>query len=882
MASPHDHPRKETEQEGSKDHVDVQLKVDLELSPGVPEDARLAARVFDENGEAVCHCVLERRKAKLHLPRRLAGRVITIAVAAERKTEGEPTLPGIQARGAHVVRTLVPEKMTPIDIGRVVIPERWFRRSCCRVRGRVIRRIRLANGTVIERPLCNARVVICEVDENPWLVIANLPDDLLLRLADDLLQLGVDLPIPMPDPPPMAPDHRAVATLEARAAFAEGAAAGHRLPIYGHGGMHAAHAETPEAERHAGHEHGGTTTPVAAATVAGGRVAVARDTLRGVLLERIDRIILHWCRLPWLHRRYSLDCLKTVNLDSQGRFDTDISYLCYGDRPDLYFKVEQGCGDDWRTVYEPSIACTTRWDYCCGDEVEIVVTGDVGLGPSLDACAHAYSPADPASIGQWQTLPYGSQVFVVHAALLRTGKVLMFSGGVEHQLPLESRLWDPVTQTFVPHSFADDLFCAFQVALGDGRILVMGGSNYNGPDGRGIDVTYAFDPASPGWVKHADMAFGRWYPTAVILPDGRVVVMSGRSASGPIVAEVEIFDPASNTWTTLPASASKTLDIYPSLHVMANGKVFYTGTRWAGGSTSPRPWTPPDTALFDPATNEWADVGPHVIPNRTEGTSVLLPPRATARHHHGHGEEMPPPGTLSRVLVLGGDAGSPAERASAEIIDLDDPTPAWQRIADMHHRRVNPNAVLLPDGNVVVCAGINGFKWDPDPGRVLEAEIFDPQALTWQRAAVMAEGRQYHSVSILLPDGRVLNAGSVGGTGGSVNLLSMEVFSPPYLFRGPRPKITAYPTSAAHGSTITVTTPDACRIRRAALVRPGAPTHHTDSDQRYVPLDFHREGRCDLRLPLPSSAAVLPPGYYLLFLLDDCDVPSVGKFIRIG
>jgi hypothetical protein len=573
--------------------------------------------------------------------------------------------------------------------------------------------------------------------------------------------------------------------------------------------------------------------------------------------------------------------VKTVELDADGRFDTDITYLCYGDRPDLYFRVEQGCGDDWKTVYAPSIACTTRWDYCCGDEVEIVVTGDVGLGARIDARAHVYTPGDPASIGSWQTLPYDSQVFVVHAAVVRTGKVLIFSGGVEHQLPLESRLWDPATGMFQSHAFADDLFCAFQVMLGDGRVHVMGGSNYNGPHGRGIDATYTFDPASPGWVKHADMAFGRWYPTAVQLPDGRIVVMSGRAAGGAVVAETEIFDPASNAWSTLPASANKSMDIYPSLHLMANGKVFYTGTRWEGGSSSPRPWAPPDTALFDPATNTWTDVGPHVIPNRTEGTSVLLPPRATAMHHHGHGEEMPPPGTLSRVLVLGGDCGSPAERVSAEIIDLDTHSPAWHRIADMHHRRVNPNAVILPDGDVLVCAGINGFKWDPDPGRVLEAELFDAQALTWRRAAVMAEGRQYHSVSVLLPDGRVLNTGSVGGSGGGVNLLSMEIFSPPYLFQGPRPKVTAYPTAAARGSTIRVTTPDACRIRRAALVRPGAPTHHTDSEQRCVPLDFHRDGRCDLLLPLPESAAVVPPGYYMLFLLDDSGVPSVGRFIRI-
>jgi hypothetical protein len=514
--------------------------------------------------------------------------------------------------------------------------------------------------------------------------------------------------------------------------------------------------------------------------------------------------------------------------------------------------------------------------------VEILVTSATpGLGPAFSPCVPA-SASDPAAIGQWQTLPSTSEVFVVHAALMRTGKVLLFSGGVENQLPKESRVWDPVTGGLTPHTFSDDLFCAFQVALGDGRVLVMGGSNYTGPHGRGVTITYTFDPGAPGWVKHADMAFARWYPTAVVLDDGRVIVASGRAA-GPVVSQMERFDPGTNAWTTLPSSASKLLDIYPSLHLMAGGKVLYTGTRWEGGSSSPRPWpSPPDSALFDPATSSWADVAAHVIPNRTEGTSVLLPPRASAAHHHGHGEAMPPPGTLSRVLVLGGDCGSPTERASAEVIDMADPEPQWHRIADMHHRRVNPNAVLLADGSVLVCAGITGFKWDPDPGRVLESEIFDPQSLAWRRAAAMSDGRQYHSVSLLLPDGRVLNTGSVGGSGGFTNLMSMEVYSPPYLFRGPRPRITAYPAAVARGETFVVTSPDACRIRRAALVRPGAPTHHTDSEPRYLPLDFGREGACEIHLHVPGGAGLLPPGYYLLFLLDDCDVPSIGKFVHVA
>ncbi len=845
--------------------VVARLTVELVL-PDNERRTPVAIHVFDEDGNRLCGCAAGSNEIRFEVPDTRIGHMLTFALEPGDRHDHAVSLDVLAARNVPIVRAPFIGPQKAIDLGRIVFDPKHFKRSCCRVRGRVVRRVRLPNGRTVTRPLCNARVAICEVDVRPFTVVARLPDDLLRRLAEEVELI----PIPRPDPPPLVAAARAGRAMEVAPQLA-----GTRhmtQPI------DATHAHTFEADPPIA-----ALAPETTATATFQRLDTT--TLRATLLERIDLIKLHWCRFPWLHGRYQLDCLKTVAVDSVGRFDTDISYPCYGDRPDLYFKVEQRCGaEDWRTVHAPSIACSTHWDYCCGDEVEIVVTDTTaGLGTLIEPWAPpVYSPSDPASVGSWQLLPYTSQIFVVHAAVMWTGKVLMFSGGVEGQLPLESRVWDPVTGAFTAHSFTDDLFCAFQVVLGDGRVLVMGGSNYNGPHGRGIDVTYTFDPGSPGWVKHADMTFGRWYPTAIVMPDGSVLAVSGRAAGGPVVGEIEWFDPSTNVWSTLPSSATRVLDIYPSLHLMASGKVFYTGTRWEGGFSSPRPWIPPHTALFDPATNTWADVGPHVIPNRTEGTSVLLPPRASAAHHHGHGEEMPPPGTLTRVVVLGGDCGSPAERSSAEVIDLATPAPAWQRIPDMHHRRVNPNAVLLADGSMLVCAGITGFKWDPDPGRVLEAEILDTQSLTWSRAAVMTEGRQYHSVSLLLPDGRVLNTGSVGGSGGGTNLTSMEVFSPPYLFRGPRPRITAYPTTASYGTHFTITTPDACRIRRAALVRPGAPTHHTDSDQRYVPLEFHREGACDLHLHVPESAAVVPPGYYLLFLLDDADVPSEGKFVRIG
>jgi len=80
---------------------------------------------------------------------------------------------------------------------------------------------------------------------------------------------------------------------------------------------------------------------------------------------------------------------------------------------------------------------------------------------------------------------------------------------------------------------------------------------------------------------------------------------------------------------------------------------------------------------------------------------------------------------------------------------------------------------------------------------------------------------------------------------------------------------------------IEIETPDACRITEACLVRPGAVTHHTDSEQRLVPLHIHATRACSIRAMVPNDPTLLPPGYYLLFLLDECEIPSVGKFIRV-
>jgi Domain of unknown function (DUF1929)/Glyoxal oxidase N-terminus/Kelch motif len=813
------------------------LRAPLKREPGERAPERIVA-AFDEDGAFLDLAPVKRDRAKLTLPGHLEGQAVRVMHAPVEEGVEAPTLARLRRKLALEERVLALSDVT-LELSPVLL--RHWKRSCCRVRGRVVTQVRLPGGRVQERPLCNARVVVCEVDASMHWIVKRLPNELIYRLRDEWIAAL-----------------QTVAPGEALTPELRAARSGLQLALRQDGGA-GLQAREPLLE------------------LAG---APAAEQIRAALLEHLQLLRPFWCDFDWLRPFYSLDCPHTVEVAEDGSFDTEVWYPCYGDRPDLYFRVEQDCHPGgWLTVHAPPVHCNTYWDYCCGTPVRIEVTHPAaapGRAPTL--CSFPHDVSDPASVGSWQSLPHTSGVFVVHAALLPNGKVLLFSGTVEAALPTESRVWDPVTDTMTTQTFTDDLFCAGHAMLADGQVLVVGGSS---TPGHGIKSAHIFNSATESWAKVADMGFARWYPTAATLPDGRVMVFSGRNAR-PAVPEIEVYDPTTGTWTQLPASADKSLEIYPSVHVMPDGKILYTGTRWAGSPSWP---APPSSELLDLATNTWSGVDDHVIPNRTEAFSVLLPPNRPPSAHEMEGmeEAPPPPPTLSRVLVAGGGSKEQnADQRSAEIIDMAAPAPAWRRIADMNFARTNVNGVLLPDGKVLFCSGIDGYKWDGAPPPALNAELFDPEAETWTVAAAMSVARQYHSISLLLADGRVLNTGSVGGPGGGTNLMSMELYSPPYLHRSPRPQVTASPSSVGYGAAFTVSSPDACRIDRVSLIRLTSITHHTNTDQRFLPLEFHRQGRCDLRITAPAEANVAPPGYYLLFVLDDCEVPSVGRSVRIG
>ena len=133
-------------------------------------------------------------------------------------------------------------------------------------------------------------------------------------------------------------------------------------------------------------------------------------------------------------------------------------------------------------------------------------------------------PADPGpdAVGSFSA-PHAWPIVPVHMALTSNGRIAAWDG-FEAALNSE-HLWDPVTEGFLSIPTGRNLFCAGQVTIGDGRLLVVGGHEQAY---EGIKDTNLYNPQTGTWTRGADMSVARWYPTATQLPDGRVVRGLGR------------------------------------------------------------------------------------------------------------------------------------------------------------------------------------------------------------------------------------------------------------------------------------------------------------------------------------------------------------------
>jgi galactose oxidase len=450
--------------------------------------------------------------------------------------------------------------------------------------------------------------------------------------------------------------------------------------------------------------------------------------------------------------------------------------------------------------------------------------------PALAASTAGVAAGTPATVGRWSA-PFSWPIIALHVHLLRTGKVL--SWGKFGQ----PYLWDPSTKAFAALSSPDWIFCSGHTFLPDGRLLVNGGHI---SDDHGIADGNLFDPVTQTWTSRPSMAWGRWYPTTTTLPNGEAVTIAGRDENGVAVTVPEVW--TGSGWRKL-SSAAKALPYYPRTFVAPNGKVFYAGESQV------------TFYLSTAGTGFWSRVGSRRYGSRNYGSAVMYQP--------------------GKILYAGGGRTT----NTAEIIDLNQAAPAWQWTGSMGYPRRHLNATILPTGQVLVTGGTSGIGFSDENQAVHAAELWDPNTKAWTTMASNSVVRVYHSTSLLLRDGRVLHTGS-GDAAGNANHYNAEIYSPPYLFKGTRPAITSGPASVNYGERFLIGTANPAAISRVTWIRLGSVTHAFDANQRFNELSFVRTTG-GLTVTAPANRNLAPPGHYMLFILNGSDVPSTAKIIRI-
>ncbi|MFE7166282.1 galactose oxidase-like domain-containing protein [Streptomyces sp. NPDC057616] len=598
-------------------------------------------------------------------------------------------------------------------------------------------------------------------------------------------------------------------------------------------------------------------------------------------------------------------------------------------------------------------------------------------------------PEYKADNGHWDIIQFPPEYRqdTIHAALLRTGKVLLIAGSGNNQdnfdkKKFDSRIWDPVKGTIKKVPTPADLFCTGHTQLANGNLLIAGGTkryeklkgdvtkagglmvvhnenpdkpitlpagtkftgkengktfvskdpvlvprakkvfdkatgrflrndpglgriyveakksgtkyetgtqdNYriqgltgaearntygiaqklalDKKDFQGIRNAYEFDPVAEKYIKVDPMNEARWYPTLTTLGDGKILSVSGLDDIGQLVpGKNEVFDPKTKKWTY--TSTIRQFPTYPALFLMQNGKIFYSGSNAGYG---------PDNVgrvpgIWDVDTNKFSK----------------LPGLSDADEMETSGTVLLPPAQNEKFMVIGGGGVGESKASSnrTRLIDLKDKNPRFTDGPTLEKGTRYPQSSVLPDDSVLVSGGSEDYRGRGD-SNILQARLYHPDTNTFERVADPLVGRNYHSGSILLPDGRVVFFGSDSLYADKANTKPgkfeqrIEIYTPPYLYRDSRPSLSGGPQTIARGGTGTFSSPQASAVKKVRLIRPSASTHVTDVDQRSIALDFKTSGD-KITVTVPKNKNLVQSGWYMLFVDDDQGTPSKAQWVKV-
>ncbi len=458
--------------------------------------------------------------------------------------------------------------------------------------------------------------------------------------------------------------------------------------------------------------------------------------------------------------------------------------------------------------------------------------------------------------GEWDPLQ-DWPLIGIHAILTQDHELLTFGTDERGMQSAETiyDVWDYKTGTHytLENTTGTDIFCSVQAFIPEtGEILIIGGdARPLGNKNRGVDDVNVYNPEDRSLrpAEDGDLANARWYATAVTMSNGDIVVLGGINGAGAAVRVPEVYS-AETGWRELPGIASD---------------VIASGNNW----WYPRAWPTSDGRII-------------VLDDR-ENKLYLM-------DTHGSGSieyyaDLPFNHTFEHPAIMVGEDlflfASADDRAY--LVDVSGSTPTIED-AGFTGDRVWGEMTILATGDVLITGG--SAAPNSTEGENRTAMIWDRETNTI-RSTDEAEdhARLYHSTAILLPDGSVLSLG--GGAPGPYTHTNGQRYAPEYLYDdsgdlADRIEILDAPRDVEQQQDFSITVDDPASVARVTMVKHGSVTHSLNMETRFHEPEFTVNDDGTIVIDPTDNANVLTPGLWMVFVLDENDVPSEAVSINFA